>query len=147
MNSKRDERDRCIFEWFGEDAISHYECPKCGDWTVSEPTYPMVCSCKFPPKKWDMVIKPDLSTPEGFFWLWPKMREDEKLWHRFILFVIRDSRGVIDYGDLFYNFNLVFQLIDNPSNFADAVEKFLKSLEAKSFSEWKEKGNYEDYIK
>jgi len=73
----------------------------------------------------------NLSTSDGFFWLWGKMREDESVWYKFWL---RMSDSVMD--------EAIYKLIDNPSRFADAISKFLPTI-GKSYEEFlkgKEKG-------
>lgn len=66
---------------------------------------------------------PDLTTWEGFGWLWPKMRtwNDGKLWMDFINYISRYLNELY-YGSL-------MPLIDHPDKFRDAVYEFLKSQE------------------
>jgi hypothetical protein len=62
----------------------------------------------------------NLDTPDGFFWLWGKMREDENKWNRFCNWLYENR--------ILNNLNLysMYNLIDNPSRFIDVVGEFLK---------------------
>lgn len=106
---KEIERDRFIVEWFGE----KWHMPE----LLTDPVS-LQCSCGKPLKSlYDICRNPDLSTPKGFFWLWPMMRNDDKLWERFKRWIHKDQ---------IFSYIALCALIDNPSTFADAVYKFLK---------------------
>jgi len=105
--------------WHETIGLSHGWC---------DPSYAYTC-IKCGLNTYDKTLKKnlDLDTPNGFMWVWGKMREDDNRWFHFIVFVAHKSphyeEGISDY----YNglADLV-DLIDTPSRFIDAAEEFLK---------------------
>jgi hypothetical protein len=100
------ERDKLIVEYFGEcwHELENFRCNKC-----NAKVYQLNEGHR------------DLSTWEGFGWLWGKMRKDEKLWERFLLWLIKDDR--------LCTYIALCVLIDDPDRLADAVYEFLKGRE------------------
>lgn len=107
------EKDKFIVEWFGE--CWHegaYKCRKCG---------------------WDngfesvMRYNHNLTTPEGFFWLWGKMRR-HPIWSEFA-YRIAVKMGYAEswdiHRDIYFGW-IPSELIDNRTAFRDTVCEFLK---------------------
>jgi hypothetical protein len=65
---------------------------------------------------------PDLDSPDGFMWVWGKMRGYPKRWNKFIRFLIDEINGSTR-TEGFYH---LLHLIDHPSRFIDTVGAFLK---------------------
>jgi hypothetical protein len=113
------ERDKFLVERFGgcwhEGNRDHwgFKCDECG-LTLHSPD----------------DENPDFSTWQDFGWLWRKMREDEKVWHRFANYMMSCRYGDADdfeHACYFLNDEYVLAtLIDSPSSFADACEGFLR---------------------
>lgn len=118
------DKDRKIVEWFGfcyhspkEDATDEKDlrCTKCGRvFHVFE------------------TVNIDFTSPEGFAWLWGKMREDKELWKRFIIYLEIYAVSWI-YTDF-----VPCNMIDSFPLFRDTVGEFLPTL-GESYEEWRKK--------
>ena len=109
------ERDKFIVEWFGECwhnweiDFGKVECSKCHE-------------MKHISNAMRETQNRNLSTWEGFGWLWLKMRTTLSaasiLWREFLIYLDEQEEMSVEFQ--------VINLIDNPTTFADAVYKFLK---------------------
>lgn len=94
----------CWHEWSGSPAF--VQCNKCKMSSINP------------------MFNLDLSTPDGFFWLWNKFKEN-KLWEEFWIDTL-DNRAEDDPGATFIDdfIRLIAKEID-PETFARAVYEFL----------------------
>jgi hypothetical protein len=115
------DKDRYIVEWFGEcwHEMFHYCNPKTGMVHCKKCYKEMFIQFFFNPNL-------DLTTWEGFGWLWGKMRtwDERRLWDNFISWWNEDTRPPDSYVHV-----ALLKLIDHPEKFRDAVYEFLKSQE------------------
>ncbi len=70
-------------------------------------------------------LNPNLDTPDGFMWVWGKLREDRNRWGDFENWLIATCPHS-GFNDNEKFLAMLTPLIDNPSHFIDAVGDFLK---------------------
>jgi len=122
------ERDKFIFDWFGE--CPHQEWDDGLD-IDGHDVEPFCKQCGYKDIPYYTI---NLSTWDGFGWLWGMMVEHKK-WEDFCTMQLNE-------GEYFsgYRLPVVLKRLINRDRFADAVREFLQTL-GKSYSEFLRKEN------